>query len=130
MSNQPARYIRAADADSSFADSRQDAAHQARFITYTGRYDRMRRRLVRVLQEAGEPLSIDRAVQELMVRGVTRHDNPCAAGFDDPDFLPEMVQEATTPARKLPVIDVTFPEIEKFDRLPDPRADGPSAFVS
>ena len=29
-----------------------------------------------------------------------------------------------------PVIDVSFPEIEKFDRLPEPSADGPSAFVS
>ncbi|MCO4321795.1 tRNA (N6-isopentenyl adenosine(37)-C2)-methylthiotransferase MiaB [Aliidiomarina quisquiliarum] len=28
------------------------------------------------------------------------------------------------------VIDISFPEIEKFDRLPDPVADGPSAFVS
>jgi tRNA-2-methylthio-N6-dimethylallyladenosine synthase len=31
---------------------------------------------------------------------------------------------------RLPVIDVSFPEIEKFDRLPEPRADGPTAFVS
>ncbi len=29
-----------------------------------------------------------------------------------------------------PVIDVSFPEIEKFDRLPEPRAEGPTAFVS
>jgi len=29
-----------------------------------------------------------------------------------------------------PVVDVSFPEIEKFDRLPAPHADGPSAFVS
>lgn len=29
-----------------------------------------------------------------------------------------------------PVLDISFPEIEKFDRLPEPRADGPSAFVS
>ena len=29
-----------------------------------------------------------------------------------------------------PQIDVSFPEIEKFDRLPEPRAEGPSAFVS
>ncbi|WP_462321562.1 tRNA (N6-isopentenyl adenosine(37)-C2)-methylthiotransferase MiaB [Halochromatium sp.] len=29
-----------------------------------------------------------------------------------------------------PQTDVSFPEIEKFDRLPEPRADGPSAFVS
>ncbi|RUO44430.1 tRNA (N6-isopentenyl adenosine(37)-C2)-methylthiotransferase MiaB [Aliidiomarina taiwanensis] len=28
------------------------------------------------------------------------------------------------------VIDVSFPEIEKFDRLPEPVAEGPSAFVS
>ena len=28
------------------------------------------------------------------------------------------------------VVDVSFPEIEKFDRLPAPRSDGPSAFVS
>ena len=88
-----------------FADSRQDAAHQARFITYTGRYDRMRRLLVRVLQEAGEPLSIDRAVQELMVCGVTRHDNPCTTGFDDPDFLPEMVQERAKAWEEAPLLD-------------------------
>ncbi len=29
-----------------FSDSRQDAAHQARFIIFASRYDRMRRRLV------------------------------------------------------------------------------------
>lgn len=28
------------------------------------------------------------------------------------------------------VIDVSFPEVEKFDRLPEPRAEGPTAFVS
>lgn len=28
------------------------------------------------------------------------------------------------------VVDISFPEIEKFDRLPEPRADGPSAYVS
>ena len=28
------------------------------------------------------------------------------------------------------VVDVSFPEIEKFDSLPAPRADGPTAFVS
>jgi len=30
----------------------------------------------------------------------------------------------------VPAIDISFPEIEKFDRLPEPRADGPAAFVS
>ena len=29
-----------------------------------------------------------------------------------------------------PQVDISFPEIEKFDRLPEPRADGPAAFVS
>ncbi len=28
------------------------------------------------------------------------------------------------------VIDISFPEIEKFDALPEPRAEGPKAFVS
>ncbi|MEN8175166.1 MAG: tRNA (N6-isopentenyl adenosine(37)-C2)-methylthiotransferase MiaB [Pseudomonadota bacterium] len=32
--------------------------------------------------------------------------------------------------RHQPVVDISFPEIEKFDRLPEPRAEGPSAFVS
>src|SRR6202035_1609343 len=28
------------------------------------------------------------------------------------------------------VVDISFPEIEKFDRLPEPRAEGPTAFVT
>ena len=42
--------------------------------------------------------------------------------------LPELLDEAKRDRQ--PVIDITFPEIEKFDSLPAPRADGPSAFVS
>ena len=42
--------------------------------------------------------------------------------------LPQMLDTAR--ARKRAVIDVSFPEIEKFDCLPRPRADGPTAFVS
>lgn len=42
--------------------------------------------------------------------------------------LPQMIDEAR--AHKQPVIDISFPEIEKFDRLPKPRAEGPTAFVS
>ncbi|MGI9328533.1 MAG: tRNA (N6-isopentenyl adenosine(37)-C2)-methylthiotransferase MiaB [Pseudomonadales bacterium] len=45
--------------------------------------------------------------------------------------LPQMLeQKRVAKAERLPVVDVTFPEIEKFDRLPAPRAEGPSAFVS
>lgn len=42
--------------------------------------------------------------------------------------LPEMLDAAV--AAKRTVVDVSFPEIEKFDRLPEPRAKGPTAFVS
>jgi len=42
--------------------------------------------------------------------------------------LPEMLDAARRAQQ--PVIDVSFPEIEKFDALPQPRADGPTAFVS
>ena len=41
--------------------------------------------------------------------------------------LPEMI-DPQRPRR--PAVDVSFPEIEKFDRLPAPRAEGPTAFVS
>jgi tRNA A37 methylthiotransferase MiaB len=33
-------------------------------------------------------------------------------------------------ATGLPQVDISFPEIEKFDKLPEPRAEGPTAFVS
>jgi len=42
--------------------------------------------------------------------------------------LPELVKESKE--KKEFVIDIAFPEIEKFDRLPEPKADGVSAFVS
>ena len=42
--------------------------------------------------------------------------------------LPEMIQQVT--GNKSHVVDVSFPEIEKFDRLPEPKADGATAFVS
>lgn len=42
--------------------------------------------------------------------------------------LPEMINHVT--GSKSPIVDISFPEIEKFDRLPEPRADGPTAFVS
>ncbi|GLX79952.1 tRNA-2-methylthio-N(6)-dimethylallyladenosine synthase [Thalassotalea insulae] len=42
--------------------------------------------------------------------------------------LPEMIQQVT--GEHNPVVDVSFPEIEKFDRLPEPKAEGATAFVS
>jgi len=42
--------------------------------------------------------------------------------------LPQMLDDSRR--RQMPVVDVSFPEIEKFDCLPEPRAEGPTAFVS
>jgi len=42
--------------------------------------------------------------------------------------LPELIRERRESGQ--PQVDISFPEIEKFDRLPEPRAEGPSAFVS
>ena len=42
--------------------------------------------------------------------------------------LPELIKAKRETG--LPQVDISFPEIEKFDRLPEPRAEGPSAFVS
>ena len=42
--------------------------------------------------------------------------------------LPELIRAKRETGQ--PQVDISFPEIEKFDRLPEPRADGPSAFVS
>ncbi|PWQ97191.1 tRNA (N6-isopentenyl adenosine(37)-C2)-methylthiotransferase MiaB [Leucothrix pacifica] len=42
--------------------------------------------------------------------------------------LPELIEQAKTTQKT--AMDISFPEIEKFDRLPEPKADGASAFVS
>src|SRR5918996_202351 len=42
--------------------------------------------------------------------------------------LPDLLTQVQKTRR--PVIDISFPEIEKFDRLPEPKAQGPTAFVS
>ncbi len=42
--------------------------------------------------------------------------------------LPEMIEQSRM--NEIPVMDISFPEIEKFDCLPEPRAEGATAFVS
>ncbi len=42
--------------------------------------------------------------------------------------LPQMLEQSRSDRKT--VVDVSFPEIEKFDSLPEPRAEGPTAFVS
>ncbi|HHX82529.1 MAG TPA: MiaB/RimO family radical SAM methylthiotransferase, partial [Pseudomonadaceae bacterium] len=52
--------------------------------------------------------------------------------------LPELLDNSSTPyvdaggstRRHGPVVDVSFPEIEKFDRLPMPEVHGPAAYLS
>jgi tRNA-2-methylthio-N6-dimethylallyladenosine synthase len=42
--------------------------------------------------------------------------------------LPQLLNQVRN--KKNQVVDISFPEIEKFDALPEPRAEGPKAFVS
>jgi tRNA-2-methylthio-N6-dimethylallyladenosine synthase len=42
--------------------------------------------------------------------------------------LPQMYEDVVNSHK--PVVDISFPRIEKFDSLPSPRAEGPCAFVS
>ncbi|MCF6264631.1 MAG: tRNA (N6-isopentenyl adenosine(37)-C2)-methylthiotransferase MiaB [Xanthomonadales bacterium] len=42
--------------------------------------------------------------------------------------LPKMIDQIRQ--KKIPMVDISFPEIEKFDHLPEPGAKGPTAFVS
>ena len=42
--------------------------------------------------------------------------------------LPQMLNDATNKQKS--VVDVSFPEIEKFDFMPEPKSDGASAYVS
>lgn len=42
--------------------------------------------------------------------------------------LPEMVAQVKLDRKA--IVDISFPEIEKFDKLPEAKADGPMAFVS
>src|SRR5699024_10754570 len=42
--------------------------------------------------------------------------------------LPTLLKQANDSSQL--AMDISFPEIEKFDRLPEPSVDGPTAFVS
>lgn len=72
-----------------FSDSRQDAAHQARFIEFASRYDRLRRRLVELLEKEGE-LTLQRTIELLGERGVKNRDNPHL-----PEKLSRRIPQAT-----------------------------------
>ena len=44
--------------------------------------------------------------------------------------LPEMIDLTNDHKHKKGIVDISFPEIEKFDHLPAPKVDGAEAFVS
>lgn len=88
-----------------FADSRQDAAHQARFITYAGRYDRMRRRVVRILRDHPEGLNLDDLVQQLMVLGFEKRDNEFLQKYKDLDFISQADKRRAQAWEEAPVLD-------------------------
>jgi len=89
-----------------FSDSRQDAAHQARFISYAGRYDRMRRRVVRCLDAApAKQLDTEELLTALVDLGVERRDNPHCAGCDEAQFLSRRVRARASAWEEAPLLD-------------------------
>lgn len=86
-----------------FTDSRQDAAHQARFIIFASRYDRMRRRLVHLLKQEGT-FSIQNVVQGLADLALKQKDNPYTVDATE-DWVPDDVQERIQAYEEAPVLD-------------------------
>ena len=85
-----------------FSDSRQDAAHQARFIKFASRYDRMRRRVVQML-ESEPTLTLQRAVELLREEAVTHRDNPHVP--EHTDWIPDEAQERIQAWEEAPLLD-------------------------
>ena len=86
----------------------------------------------RLLKEKnpGVQIGVGGCVASQEGEGITRR-APCVDVVFGPQTLhrlPELIDGATT--KRGSVVDISFPEIEKFDRLPEPRAEGPTAFVS
>jgi len=86
-----------------FSDSRQDAAHQARFIRFASRYDRMRRRTVFLLGQEG-PLTIQRMVELLTELGVKNKDNPYIPEGES-RWIPEEARKRMQAYEEAPLLD-------------------------
>lgn len=86
-----------------FSDSRQDAAHQARFITFASRYDRMRRRVAQILQRQGI-LGFQRLVELLGDEGIRRQDNPHAPA-NAGAWLPDESRRRVRAWEEAPLLD-------------------------
>lgn len=86
----------------------------------------------RALKESGKPvlIGVGGCVASQEGEGIVKR-----APFVDLVFgpqtlhrLPELIRARREQGK--PQVDISFPEIEKFDALPAPRAEGPTAFVS
>jgi hypothetical protein len=85
-----------------FSDSRQDAAHQARFIIFASRFDRLRRRLIQLLGDHPS-LTIQRAVELLSETAVQQKDNPHVP--HQTDWIPEQDLERIRAWEEAPLLD-------------------------
>ncbi len=95
---------------------------QEKVFSELGRWKQLKQR------RPGVKIGVGGCVASQEGDGITRR-----APFVDVVFGPQTLHrlpELIDGAGANPVVDVSFPEIEKFDRLPEPRAEGPTAFVS
>lgn len=88
-----------------FSDSRQDAAHQARFINYAGRYDRMRRRVLAYLARKKKPATIQEVVEHLYKLGLETRDNPQLEGVSPERRVPAERMERARAWEEAPLLD-------------------------
>ena len=86
-----------------FSDSRQDAAHQARFIIFASRYDRMRRRVMKIL-ETERVLALQKAVELLSESAVAKRDNPHVPEGTK-RFIPEETRNRIQAWEEAPLLD-------------------------
>jgi tRNA-2-methylthio-N6-dimethylallyladenosine synthase len=95
---------------------------QEKVFSELGRWKQLKQR------KPGVKIGVGGCVASQEGDGITKR-----APFVDVVFGPQTLHrlpELIDGAGQAPVVDVSFPEIEKFDRLPEPRAEGPTAFVS
>lgn len=87
-----------------FSDSRQDASHQARFIKFASRYDRMRRHVFRILESEERALSIQELVEMLGHYASQTGDNP-ALPDGDFEWMSEETRNRVRAWEEAPLLD-------------------------
>jgi ATP-dependent helicase YprA (DUF1998 family) len=113
-----------------FADSRQDAAHQSRFVKFASRYDCMRNRVVSILKKNGQPITLNQVVEELGNIGFEKRDNPHLPKVGRPrgDDLKKVLAYEEAPLlddlavntryraalENLGLVSVTYQELDQF----------------